>query len=934
MTQLNTESDFDNLIHRVETLIGEVHGADAAPKPEAQRYAYRSQIHEFKALLDTSETFRDHPDALYYRARLAMALNLQEEALTLWRAAEQVGGRARKGLVHYHITICLKNLGSYYRARQSLATCRRLKFDPVLLGKLESELEFAEDQYTAHRTGAQFFGDLRKGVATREAKEAVTQSLRRIGLDRAQRECIAAICETLLAASSEPAARAEAADRSSASTGRHRQVFFAGFGWTGSGACFDYFQQGSRSVAPLGEGEISFYRRREFDAILQWGDAVGPETWSSLLQFIEIAVVGISGDSGGHPGVIYDSSVVHAVGDDAALGTALSSAVQSLIGAYSSGSLRSGFLDFVNTVSNLGPDDGTVHVFNNSVSGILANRLDSLPDAELVVVLRDMRDVYAARGIEASPMAPEAFIRTYTWCYNEFWKWYTDSPNKDRVQIIRFEDFVQSPDFRARLGNAIGIPVDTIDHGTGAYHPDQSLKNIGLYRTVEFQDEIEQIAEAFPDYVWDGPVQDSSVLTLLADDARPRTGARPAAWVAPAPETGEPALVNALGINPVGFRISPDHGHGRFRMDTGSLVVPSDGDRPVVLMNGSRLTASVLDAVRECRSVELEWSAERPDNGVVHKIRQLATMGAPLTSGPMVPPWAREALGDAMLATLQRFEPKQLDDDLLRELHSVRIRRNGLDRYSTIRTGTVADSGSGTDLPTVSAVLCTNRPEHTESALRQLTLQRYPALEIILVLHGIEAEPLRAPLAALELDLPLTVVEVPKSEIFGNALNVGIDAASGTLITKIDDDDWYGPNHIWDLVRAFRYADADLVGGFAEFVYLASLGLTLYRPAGGGEKFDSTVSGGTLMASREFLREIDGFVPVPTAADVALISKIRDQGGRVYRTHGMEYVLHRHESGHTWAAPPRHFLESSKRQWYGTNLADLVVRDELEKAFL
>ena len=38
--------------------------------------------------------------------------------------------------------------------------------------------------------------------------------------------------------------------------------------------------------------------------------------------------------------------------------------------------------------------------------------------------------------------------------------------------------------------------------------------------------------------------------------------------------------------------------------------------------------------------------------------------------------------------------------------------------------------------------------------------------------------------------------------------------------TKVDDDDRYGPEHIWDLVLARQFSGATVVGKGAEFVYL------------------------------------------------------------------------------------------------------------------
>ena len=56
--------------------------------------------------------------------------------------------------------------------------------------------------------------------------------------------------------------------------------------------------------------------------------------------------------------------------------------------------------------------------------------------------------------------------------------------------------------------------------------------------------------------------------------------------------------------------------------------------------------------------------------------------------------------------------------------------------------------------------------------------------------------------------------------------------AQGTLLAKVDDDDTYGTEHIWDLVLARHYSGATLVGKGTEFVYLETLDTTVRRPSG------------------------------------------------------------------------------------------------------
>ena len=110
-------------------------------------------------------------------------------------------------------------------------------------------------------------------------------------------------------------------------------------------------------------------------------------------------------------------------------------------------------------------------------------------------------------------------------------------------------------------------------------------------------------------------------------------------------------------------------------------------------------------------------------------------------------------------------------------------------------------------------IVATNRPTRLEHVTAQFNHQSYQPRELVMVLHG-DRFPSDTEEGLEQLvEGPLTVVRVSSTATLGDALNAGTDAASGELITKMDDDDWYGPEHLWDLVSAAEYSGAELVAG-------------------------------------------------------------------------------------------------------------------------
>lgn len=220
--------------------------------------------------------------------------------------------------------------------------------------------------------------------------------------------------------------------------------------------------------------------------------------------------------------------------------------------------------------------------------------------------------------------------------------------------------------------------------------------------------------------------------------------------------------------------------------------------------------------------------------------------------------------------------------------------------------------------PSVSIVMATRRPELLDHALRQVAQQRgVDDLELVLAPHGFVPDPALVGEA--------TVVPQPESVVFGDVLNAAVAAASGDLVLKMDDDDWYAPDFVADLLRARAYSGADLVGTADEFYYLAERDLTVQRRHP-GEFYTQWVAGGTLLLSRSLLREVGGFASVPRGVDRHLLDALLRGGASIYRTHGLGYVLRRNATGHTYDADLDRILDPAQlvATWPGFRPSRLV----------
>ncbi|MGW5879279.1 glycosyltransferase [Nocardiopsis terrae] len=370
-------------------------------------------------------------------------------------------------------------------------------------------------------------------------------------------------------------------------------------------------------------------------------------------------------------------------------------------------------------------------------------------------------------------------------------------------------------------------------------------------------------------------------------------------------------------VNPMGFRRASKPEVGRLVSRGGRWVLSVGGGVRWRVPDDGAVTDVDVAALRDLRAVRVEWGRHSGPVAAVRAVAGLAAAGIPLVSGP-VPGWAR-CLGRELSDLVTSAEERRMADPQLREEHSVRLRRAALRLHGRHARARRLAARQGTPVPpepSVSVVLCTRRPEMVGFALRQVARQRGVDVEVVLALHGFGSDAPGVSEAVADFrrsGRPLLVWEPGEELVLGSVLNGAIARAGGALVAKMDDDDWYGPEHLSDLVLARRYSGADLTGTIASFVYLESLDRTV-RLAGTTEALWHKSAGGTLLMDRRTLEEVGGFRSVPTSEDTRLLAAVQRMGGRIHRGHGCNFVVRRKAAGHTWGVDAGYFLRLSEQR--------------------
>lgn len=330
----------------------------------------------------------------------------------------------------------------------------------------------------------------------------------------------------------------------------------------------------------------------------------------------------------------------------------------------------------------------------------------------------------------------------------------------------------------------------------------------------------------------------------------------------------------------------------------------------------------VIFALRPCTTIDLSGLevVELKPVVLAARLAEIAATGTVLVGGEHLVPHM-DGLSGSLTAGLARVAAPT--SGLANLLVSVEQSRAAMrDHGGAVRFARLLGGGAvGAGLPHVTAMLVTNRPHLVGEAVSRMAAQTYPNLDVVVVMHGV-AVPDRPRQDERWLDVVSDVVEIGPDVPFGTALAIATTRAQGGLVLKIDDDDLYGPEFVWDLVLARLMSGAQVVGKQPEHTFLEQLDVTVRRGFV-ADSYGEQVAGGTMMMSVDDIISVGGWRGVHRAVDRALMQRIICEGGIVYVDRGVGFIYVRHGRGHTWEAGSERFLRNVVEQWDGVHLRAL-----------
>lgn len=203
--------------------------------------------------------------------------------------------------------------------------------------------------------------------------------------------------------------------------------------------------------------------------------------------------------------------------------------------------------------------------------------------------------------------------------------------------------------------------------------------------------------------------------------------------------------------------------------------------------------------------------------------------------------------------------------------------------------------------PEVSIIVATSKLKYIDNIFSNYVRLIYPNKELIIILN-------KNQLNKNDYILKFTgiknvrIFQLDQSCTLGECLNFGVQQARYNYISKMDDDDYYGPNYLTDLMNVFKYTDAHVTAKVSRFIYFEHNNiLGIFSPNYENKYVYNNIAGGTITFKKEVFNTVK-FKNLNCAEDRQFCLDCHSSGLKIYSADKYNYIYMRHKDlgEHTW----------------------------------
>jgi hypothetical protein len=202
----------------------------------------------------------------------------------------------------------------------------------------------------------------------------------------------------------------------------------------------------------------------------------------------------------------------------------------------------------------------------------------------------------------------------------------------------------------------------------------------------------------------------------------------------------------------------------------------------------------------------------------------------------------------------------------------------------------------------ISIVVPTFKEKYISNIFLNYATSNYLAKELIIILNNNKLSLLQYQSWAYKFE-NIRLYQLDDSYSLGECLNFGINQAKYNYIARMDDDDYYGPNYLTDLMHVFNSTDAQITGKNPVFVYFEDI-KSLYA-----FNHRNLIMGGTFLFKKEVFDKIR-FRNISYREDYYFLLDCVNAGIKVYPSdiYNFIYMRHFNAKDHTFRISSEDFI--------------------------
>lgn len=215
-------------------------------------------------------------------------------------------------------------------------------------------------------------------------------------------------------------------------------------------------------------------------------------------------------------------------------------------------------------------------------------------------------------------------------------------------------------------------------------------------------------------------------------------------------------------------------------------------------------------------------------------------------------------------------------------------------------------------LQCVTVMAITNRVEMIPNIINNFNSQTYPYKELIIGVNstGVDLERWERKYRGYGL---IRFYRINDEVSLGGCYNYIAPLALFGYIAHFDDDDYYAPKYLADMMSLCKAQEADLYGKKTSFVYFKSKKLLALRNVGMEHSFVYHMDGPTLFYKKVLIEEIP-FPDITLGVDSEYCRIVQEHGKKIFSGSRFNHAyIRRGDGSHTWSVNEEELLHSCHR---------------------